>query len=102
MTFFTWRARRRAARLPRIAIARTLTDLRECLDPVFDRVCLAGALVPHAGIYRCTACRHEVAIAAGENFPGPSHQGHPPLMTIASWQLVVAVEPDTRDEDRSR
>ncbi|MCI1244238.1 MAG: hypothetical protein LKI99_06260 [Acetobacter fabarum] len=32
---------------------------------------------PKAGIYRCSACQHEIAIAKGHNLPPDNSGGHP-------------------------
>jgi hypothetical protein len=74
-----------------------IEDVTECWDPAFDRVFLAGAPVPHAGIYRCAACGHEIAVAAGDAIPQLPHAGHPPLKGPASWMLVAAAQGNAAD-----
>ena len=35
----------------------------------FDKVYNIGVAAPHAGIYRCIRCGHEIGIARGHNLP---------------------------------
>lgn len=81
-----------------MALARDRLELKENWDPAFDRVYLAGTPAPHDGIYRCCHCDHEVALPAAHALPGPLHERHPPLLRSPTWRLVVAAQPNLRDD----
>ena len=49
-----------------------------------------GTLAPYAGIYRCTGCGHEIAIARGHVMPPQGHHSHGLLAGPILWQLIVA------------
>lgn len=49
-----------------------------------------GTLAPYAGIYRCTGCGHEIAIACGHVMPPQNHHSHGLLSGPILWQLIVA------------
>lgn len=54
----------------------------------FDTLHKPGTSAPHAGIYRCTACKHEIGIAEGHTLPPQVHSQHPDGKPIL-WQLAV-------------
>lgn len=58
-------------------------------SPDFDIIHTPGTPAPYAGIYRCNACRHEIAIADGHVLPPQNHGQHPQSLPIR-WQLVAA------------
>jgi hypothetical protein len=47
-------------------------------DAAFDATHAPGATAPHAGIYRCTNCGDEIAIAGGHTLPPQNHKQHNP------------------------
>ncbi len=49
-----------------------------------------GSLAPFAGIYRCTGCGHEIAIAKGHVMPPQNHHQHTIFHGPIQWQLVAA------------
>jgi hypothetical protein len=54
----------------------------------FDTKHPPGATAPFAGIYRCTGCGWEIAIAGGHVLPAQNHHQHSGSAKI-EWQLVV-------------
>lgn len=54
----------------------------------FDVTHSPGTAAPHPGIYKCTGCGDEIAIAGGHTLPPQNHRQHNSSARI-SWQLVV-------------
>lgn len=54
----------------------------------FDKLHKPGTIAPHAGIYRCATCKHEIGIAQDHVLPPQIHSQHPEGKPIL-WQLVV-------------
>lgn len=60
------------------------------LDNVaFDDTHSPGTSAPHPGIYRCTSCGDEIAIAGGNTLPPQNHKQHDPNLGSVAWRLVV-------------
>ena len=57
-------------------------------DKAFDLVHSPGTAAPHPGIYKCTGCGDEIAIAGGHTLPPQNHRQHNTTAKIA-WQLLV-------------
>ncbi|MBC8784417.1 MULTISPECIES: hypothetical protein [Pseudomonas fluorescens group] len=57
-------------------------------DKAFDLIHSPGTAAPHPGIYKCTGCGDEIAIAGGHILPPQNHRQHNALAKIA-WQLLV-------------
>lgn len=55
----------------------------------FDSTHSPGTAAPHPGIYRCTACGDEIAIAGGHTLPPQNHRQHDPNAGRIAWQLLV-------------
>lgn len=55
----------------------------------FDNLLNPGTKAPHAGIYRCRACGHEIGIAEGHELPPQIHPQHPSSLGAIQWQLAV-------------
>jgi hypothetical protein len=55
----------------------------------FDAVHSPGVSAPNAGIYRCTACGHEIGIAEGHTLPSQLHAQHPSTLGPIKWKLLV-------------
>lgn len=55
----------------------------------FDKKHAPGIAAPHPGIYRCTACGDEIAIAGGHILPPQNHRQHNPSSGKIEWQLLV-------------
>lgn len=55
----------------------------------FDTSHHPGADAPDPGIYRCTACGHEIGIAKGHKLPPQGHHAHAPNIGAIQWQLIV-------------
>ena len=56
----------------------------------FDLFHSPGVAAPHPGIYRCSGCGDEIAIAGGNILPPQNHRQHAPGTGSISWQLIVA------------
>ncbi len=48
-----------------------------------------GDTATNAGIYRCTNCGDEIAIAKGHTLPPQNHHQHNPSAGKIEWQLIV-------------
>jgi hypothetical protein len=59
-------------------------------DPAFDKLVAPNASAPWPGIYRCHACGHEIAIAAGHNLPPQNHHQHAVGAGPIQWRLVCS------------
>jgi hypothetical protein len=55
----------------------------------FDTLSEPGQQASNAGIYRCKACGHEIAIAKGHTLPPQNHHQHTPGIGPIRWQLAV-------------
>ena len=69
--------------------------LTQSQDAAFDAVHSPGIAAPFAGIYRCTACGHEIGIASGHTLPPQTHPQHPPSLGAIRWQLLVFAQHNT-------
>lgn len=58
-------------------------------DELFDETYPPGSIAPYPGIYRCTACGDEIAIAKGHTLPPQNHRQHSPELGNTAWQLLV-------------
>ncbi|MFZ6654032.1 hypothetical protein [Undibacterium sp. TJN19] len=58
-------------------------------DAAFDAIHSPGTTAPHPGIYRCTNCGDEIAIAGGHTLPPQNHRQHDPYKGKIAWQLLV-------------
>ncbi|MFZ6733623.1 hypothetical protein ACO0LG_16980 [Undibacterium sp. Ji42W] len=58
-------------------------------DAAFDFKHKPGTAAPYPGIYRCTSCGDEIAIAGGHIFPPQNHKQHDPMLGLVQWQLLV-------------
>lgn len=63
--------------------------LIQSVDAAFDATHRPGIAAPHPGIYRCTACGDEIAIAAGHTLPPQNHRQHPQGSGAITWQLIL-------------
>lgn len=63
--------------------------LTQSQDAAFDSTHLPGTNAPHPGIYRCTSCGDEIAIAGGHTLPPQNHRQHNPASGQIRWQLLV-------------
>ena len=66
--------------------------IRQTDIPAFDVICLPKTAAPWPGIYQCTFCGHEIAIAQNQLLPPQNHHQHLSETPI-EWRLVVS----TRD-----
>lgn len=55
----------------------------------FDAVHSPGSTAANPGIYRCTRCGDEIAIAKGHTLPPQNHHQHAPGAGAIQWQLLV-------------
>lgn len=58
-------------------------------SPEYDKLYAPGISAPHAGIYRCNKCGHEIGIAQGHVLPPQGHPQHSAAMGAIQWQLAV-------------
>lgn len=58
-------------------------------DAAFDAAHSPGTTAPHPGIYRCTNCGDEIAIAGGHTLPPQNHRQHNPAKGDIKWRLAV-------------
>jgi len=63
--------------------------LKEGGSNVYDIKYAPGSEALNAGIYRCTACGHEIGIAKGHTLPPQNHHQHAPGLGSIEWQLIV-------------
>lgn len=63
--------------------------LTQSNDAAFDATHNPGVSAPYAGIYRCTNCGDEIAIAGGHTLPPQNHRQHSPSGGDIRWQLIV-------------
>jgi hypothetical protein len=71
-----------------MALYKNSSFLTPTTDPAFDALHTPGVPAPYPGIYRCTACGDEIAIAGGHILPPQNHRQHNQLASIR-WQLIV-------------
>lgn len=55
----------------------------------YDALHTPGSPAENPGIYRCTACGDEIAIAKGHTLPPQNHHQHSPGLGPIRWQLLV-------------
>jgi hypothetical protein len=65
------------------------TDLTQSTDKAFDQLNGPGTAAPWAGIYKCTSCGDEIAIAGGHILPPQNHRQHDPTKGPIQWRLTV-------------
>lgn len=63
--------------------------LSQSHDVAFDKTHSPGTSAPHPGIYRCTSCGDEIAIAGGNTLPPQNHKQHNPSNGKIEWQLLI-------------
>jgi hypothetical protein len=71
--------------------------LQQSTSEEFDRVHDPGITAPYAGIYRCTKCGHEIAIAEGHKLP-PADSSSAPDQSggdkVAAYRLRATQQVD--------
>jgi len=72
-----------------VALYKNEHYLTKSQDSAFDLIHSPGTTAPHPGIYRCTSCGDEIAIAGGHTLPPQSHKQHKPEKGKIAWQLIV-------------
>lgn len=63
--------------------------LQNSSDPAFDMLSAPGSVALYSGIYRCTSCGDEFAIARGHKLPEVNHRMHAVQLGPVAWQLVI-------------
>jgi hypothetical protein len=58
-------------------------------SPEYDKLYAPGISAPHAGIYRCNKCGHEIGIAQGHVLPPRDTHNIRPQWAPSKWQLAV-------------
>lgn len=72
-----------------MALYKNGNHLTQTNDQAFDGKHSPGTAAPHPGIYRCTSCGDEIAIAGGHILPPQNHRQHNPSSGQIHWQLLV-------------
>lgn len=72
-----------------MALYKYNTHLNTSQDSAFDALHQPGTAAPHPGIYRCTSCGDEIAIAGGHVLPPQNHKQHDPAKGAIKWKLLV-------------
>lgn len=72
-----------------MALYKYAQQLQQSNDAAFDALHHPGFAAPHPGIYRCTSCGDEIAIAGGHVLPPQNHRQHNPASGPIMWQLIV-------------
>ncbi len=72
-----------------MALYKNGNRLTQSQDAAFDALHSPGTAAPHPGIYRCTSCGDEIAIAGGHTLPPQNHKQHSPTSGQIKWQLLV-------------
>lgn len=67
-------------------------NLRKSNHEAFDATHSPGTEAPYHGIYQCTNCGDEIAIAVGHKLPPQNHKQHDPRNGTISWKLIVYSE----------
>ena len=62
--------------------------LTQSNNAAFDKTFSPSTAAPYHGIYKCTGCGDEIAIAEGNKLPPQNHKQHNSTAPI-SWQLIV-------------
>ena len=58
-------------------------------NAAFDTRHSPGTIAQNPGIYRCTGCGDEIAMAKGHALPPQNHHQHPAGLGKIEWQLLV-------------
>lgn len=69
--------------------------LQPSQDKAFDQVHQPGEVTPHAGIYRCETCGHEIVATQMQALPSEPHGAHRPSRGPIYWRLVVYAQTQT-------
>lgn len=72
-----------------MALYKNGSRLTQSQDVAFDTTHSPGTSALHPGIYRCTSCGDEIAIAGGHTLPPQNHRQHNPANGKIAWQLLV-------------
>jgi hypothetical protein len=73
-----------------MALYKYLVFLEKSDHAAFDQLSAPGTPAPYPGIYRCHACGHEIATAAGHPLPPQNHHSHTPVQGPIQWRLAVS------------
>ncbi|NIG79449.1 hypothetical protein F3J34_38505 [Klebsiella sp. Ap-873] len=71
-----------------MAIYKYSSNIQQNNHSAFDAEHNPGIAAPYAGIYKCTNCGDEIAIAVGHTLPPQNHKQHTTPLPI-KWKLVV-------------
>lgn len=63
--------------------------LTQSNETAFDTAFTPGVVAPYAGIYRCTGCGKEIAIAQWHHLPSQNHHEHSWHEGPIRWQLIA-------------
>ena len=72
-----------------VALYKYANNLIQSTDDAFDKTHAPGVSAPLPGIYRCTSCGDEIAIAGGHTLPPQNHRQHNPQNGAIQWKLIV-------------
>ncbi len=56
----------------------------------YDTAHAPGSAAPRPGVYRCSACGDEIALAKGHALPSEHHHPHAPGQGTIVWKLLVS------------
>lgn len=72
-----------------MALYKDADYFKQSTDNAFDALHSPGVQAPHPGIYKCTACGDEIAIAGGHVLPPQNHKQHSPGQGQIKWRLIA-------------
>lgn len=71
-----------------MALYKYSQNLQTSSHEAFDQEHSPGVSAPLPGIYKCTNCGDEIAIAGGHTLPPQNHRQHTTTKPI-KWKLIV-------------
>lgn len=72
-----------------MAIYHNASFLTQSNNAVFNTTYEPSIAAPFGGIYKCTGCGHEIAIARYHSLPPQNHHQHTNRYVPIRWQPVV-------------
>jgi hypothetical protein len=58
----------------------------------YDTAHAPGSAAPRPGVYRCSVCGDEIALAKGHALPPQNHHQHAPGLGAIAWKLLVSAQ----------
>jgi hypothetical protein len=72
-----------------MALYKYASYLQQLDNDAFDLDHSPGSQAPYAGIYQCTGCGREIAIAQSHVLPPQNHHEHTADQGPIRWRLIV-------------